>query len=131
MIMRGKSRLYFNIYEHHWLMLLWEFILPHIYQGVLEYYWHRFLHSPLMYKRFHKVHHYYKSPEPFDDMYIHPFEAFAYYIILFSPALVIKMHISCFLVYMAICGITGIMDHSGIRFVSFIYNTEDHGKYCS
>src|SRR5690349_21737296 len=115
-MMRGKSSLYFDINAHHGLLLIIEFITPHVSPGVLEYYWHRLLHTPIMYKRFHKVHHYYKSPEPFDDMYIHPLESFAYYMILFSPALVITMHYSCFLVYMAVCGITGIMDHSGIRF---------------
>lgn len=111
-------------------MLALEFIYPHIYQSVLEYYWHRLLHQPFLYKRFHKVHHHYNNPEPFDDMYIHPLEAFIYYMILFSPPFVFNMHISCFLAYMAICGVTGIMDHSGIKFsIPAVYNTEDHGMF--
>lgn len=28
----------------------------------------RLMHLPYVYKRLHKYHHYYKSPEPFDDL---------------------------------------------------------------
>ena len=100
-------------------------------QLVWEYYWHRLMHLPPFYRRFHKVfvyilcacacayvlilidtpfpspspprtlppifvhrrrqmHHYYKSPQPFDDMYIHPLEALGYYLILYSPAFVFR-----------------------------------------
>ena len=45
-----------------------------------EYYWHRLMHLPWFYVRFHKLHHHYKSPEPFDDLYIHPLEALGYYL---------------------------------------------------
>ena len=37
-------------------------------QLVWEYYWHRMMHLPWFYRRFHKMHHFYKSPQPFDDM---------------------------------------------------------------
>ena len=53
-----------------------------------EYYWHRLLHWAPLYKRFHKYHHAYKSPSPFDDMYISNLEAAGYYVILWSPPFV-------------------------------------------
>jgi sterol desaturase/sphingolipid hydroxylase (fatty acid hydroxylase superfamily) len=45
-----------------------------------EYWWHRLMHTPWCYRRAHKLHHAYKAPEPFDDMYIHPAEAAGYYL---------------------------------------------------
>ena len=32
----------------------------------------------------HRHHHFYKSPQPFDDLCIHPLEAFGYYVILYG-----------------------------------------------
>ena len=60
-------------------------------------------------------HHYYKSPQPFDDMYIHPLEAAGYYVILYSPAFVFRLHWIGFAVYMAIMGTCGVLDHCGIE----------------
>ena len=61
------------------------------------------------------MHHYYKSPQPFDDMYIHPLEAAGYYCILYSPAFIFRMHWIGFAVYMAIMGTCGVLDHCGIQ----------------
>lgn len=52
-----------------------EFLIAVIHENVVEYYWHRLMHLPWFYKRMHKLHHAYKSPSPFDDMYIHPVSA--------------------------------------------------------
>ena len=104
-----------------------------VWQSVLEYYWHLLMHVPMIYKAAHKYHHYYKSPEPFDDLFIHPLEGFGYQCILFSPIVVINMHVYSFLVYMTLLGICGVMDHSGIDFSvrlpvfgTKLYSTRDH-----
>jgi len=49
-------------------------VLGVLWQNVWEYYWHRLMHVPSIYRRFHKHHHFYKAPSPFDDMYIAPLE---------------------------------------------------------
>ena len=84
-------------------------------QSVLEYYWHRMMHLPAFYRRFHKMHHHYKSPQPFDDMYIHPLEAVGYYMILYSPAFIFCLHWSGFAAYMTVMGMCGVIDHCGIE----------------
>jgi len=97
-------------------------------QCVAEYYWHRLMHWPPCYRRFHKLHHHYKAPEPFDDLFIHPTEAFGYYCILFSPVLLVPdLPIMSFFAYMGVMGLCGILDHSGITLkLPGIYNTADH-----
>ena len=74
-MMRGITRTTFTLEEAGgpWVCV-GVFVMAMLQQQVLEYYWHRFLHLPTPYAYIHKVHHFYKSPEPFDDMYAHPFE---------------------------------------------------------
>lgn len=92
-------------------------------QSVLEFYWHWAMHTPLLYRTLHAHHHYYKSPQPFDDLCIHPLEAFGYFCILYSPAMVNLVpflggavcHVWAFLAYMSVCGVCGVLDHSGVR----------------
>ena len=100
------------------------------------------LHLPPLYKRFHKYHHAIKEPEPFNDMYIHPLEAFCYYCILYAPPFLFPCHVFAFIGYafeyfflcfflslshtllprflspfryMIVMGLAGTLDHSGIR----------------
>jgi sterol desaturase/sphingolipid hydroxylase (fatty acid hydroxylase superfamily) len=97
-------------------------ILGHL--NVLEYYWHRMMHLPWCYRRMHKLHHFYKSPVPFDDMFIHPVEgrclqiltrvvtltgpsllaALGFYIILSTVPLIYRVHIAAFAGYMIVAG---------------------------
>lgn len=100
------------------------------YENIAEYYWHRLMHMKYFYRYFHKLHHFYKSPEPFDDMYIHPVEAFGYYCILYAPPFLFRIHYLSFIMYMIIMGICGVLDHSGIDIeVPLLYHTADHDKH--
>lgn len=109
------------------LKILWELFAAVALEMVLEYYWHRLMHLRFVYRHLHKFHHYYKSPEPFDDMYIHPLEAFGYYCILYMSPFVMNIHMYAFIAYMMVMGIFGIMDHSGIQFeIPWLYKSADH-----
>lgn len=113
--MNGYSKMVF-ISEFPYASIIKDIFIMVSYENIMEYYWHRFLHSKIMYKNFHKYHHFYKAPEPWDDMYIHPFEAVAYYCILYSPPFLFRIHFISFLGYMIIMGLCGVIDHSGIKF---------------
>lgn len=90
----------------------WPLAKAVAWQAFLEYYWHRLMHLPWFYRRFHKLHHYHKDPGPFDDLLIHPAEAFGYFCILYSPAFVLgPMPLGSFLAYMGVMGILGVLDH--------------------
>jgi sterol desaturase/sphingolipid hydroxylase (fatty acid hydroxylase superfamily) len=129
----GRTMLVFNVADGGGLMgiLFWTSCAV-FWQSVIEYYWHRLLHLPFLYKRFHKVHHHYTAPEPFDDMYIHPLEAFGYYCILYSPPFIMPLHIAGFVIYMAIMGTCGVLDHCGVRIsIRGIYDSADHDMHHS
>mmetsp|Transcript_1148 Transcript_1148/g.2090 ORF Transcript_1148/g.2090 Transcript_1148/m.2090 type:complete len:167 (+) Transcript_1148:112-612(+) len=110
---------------------LWPLVLAVTWQSVAEYYWHRVMHWPSVYKRLHKLHHHYKAPQPFDDLFIHPVEGFGYYCILYSPVIALpRLPLGSFLVYMAIMGLCGVLDHCGVRIeLKGIYSTMEHDAH--
>ncbi len=62
-------------------------------------------------------------------MYIHPLEALGYYCILYSAPFVIPMHSYSFVLYMILMGLTGVLDHCGVKLaVPGVYDTTHHGK---
>jgi len=105
-----------SYYSSHILSIIFDFLIIVAYENIVEYYWHRLMHTKYCYGRFHKHHHHYKSPEPFDDLYIHPLEAIGYYTILYSPPFIFNIHIAAFLAYMVVMGVCGVLDRSGIKF---------------
>ena len=114
---QNKSKIVFLSVEEYGIHnIIKDLIIAVIYENFVEYYWHRFLHSKIMYKKYHKYHHYVKSPEPWDDMYIHPIEAIIYYCILYSPPFLFSCHYYAFIFYMIIMGLCGTLDHSGVNF---------------
>lgn len=102
-------------------------------QSVLEYAWHRLMHTRRWYRTLHKLHHHYKAPEVWDDLFIHPLEAFGYYCILYSPAFVGAgaVPVPAFLVYMALMGACGVLDHCGVdlKVPGGWYNTRFHDAH--
>jgi hypothetical protein len=56
-------------------------------------------------------------------------EAFGYYCILYSAPFVIPMHVHSFALYMALMGLTGVLDHCGVKLsIPGIYDTTHHGE---
>ena len=128
--LRGINKMHFgNVTPFEFLM---ELALSIMWQNVLEYIWHLIMHVPFVYRAWHKHHHFYKSPEVWDDLYIHPIESAGYYTILYSVPFVIRVHHYTMLSYMIIMGLLGVIDHSGIKFkvkLPFgytLYDSKDH-----
>jgi len=69
----------------------------------------------------HKYHHYYKAPEPFDDMMVHPLEIILFYTFsLYTPPFIIPMHWTALAVYAGIMGLTGMLDQYVDSFFCFV-----------
>eukprot|EP00761_Pharyngomonas_kirbyi_P003258 gb/GECH01003262.1/.p1 GENE.gb/GECH01003262.1/~~gb/GECH01003262.1/.p1 ORF type:complete len:267 (+),score=61.53 gb/GECH01003262.1/:1-801(+) len=99
-----------------------------LYMNVAEYYWHRLMHIPFFYRRWHKIHHSYKSPEPFDDLYVHPIEQFGFMCILHFPSLIVPF--SSYFYYILLNASQGILDHSGIDLnIPILYDSRIHDEH--
>lgn len=85
-------------------------------QLLAEYAWHYAMHAPAVYAALHRHHHHTKAPQPFDDLLIHPAEACGYLCILYSPLMLVPgLWWGSFVAYMALHGVAGVADHSGVR----------------
>ncbi|CEG00882.1 Fatty acid hydroxylase [Ostreococcus tauri] len=111
--------------------ILRGFAVATVWQSVLEYYWHRAMHARWFYERAHKIHHFYVSPCCWCDLCIHPMEAFGYYCILYAPGFFFPLHRASFILYMAVMGVCGVMDHSGVdvSFADGAYDTTFHDAH--
>lgn len=128
LVMRNASRLQFDEFE--WrrdvLGIVWACTI----EQIVEYFWHRAMHTAWLYSHLHRIHHANRAPSPFDDMLIHPLEGFGYYCILYSPAFLVNMHYSGFFVYMSIMGLCGVIDHCGVSLsVPGLYDSVDHDNH--
>ncbi|CAN0444313.1 unnamed protein product [Pylaiella littoralis] len=132
-IVAGRTRVSWDTeVGFSWPRTVAGLVLSLAWQSVLEYYWHRLMHLRPVYTRMHKYHHFYKSPEPFDDLMIHPLEAFGYYLQLYSPPFLFVVPVSSFLLYMVVCGVCGVLDHSGVALsMPGLYDTADHDRHHS
>jgi len=138
MSVRGLNNMRFTplLSEYSIGNMLIDLAVAVVFENIVEYYWHVLMHTRVCYNWFHKHHHYYKAPQPFDDMMIHPLEGLGYYCILYSPPFVLsQMHIGAYIIYMIIMGVCGVLDHSGVKFSIAlpvgpwkipIYSTVDH-----
>jgi sterol desaturase/sphingolipid hydroxylase (fatty acid hydroxylase superfamily) len=132
MSVRGTNRMCFDdIHTYGGLgYIAFDFMVAIVWQSVLEYYVHVLMHTKILYSTIHKYHHHYKSPEVWDDLYVHPFEALTHYTVLFSVPVLFRCHIYAFTMHLLVMGSAGILDHCGIKLsIPYIYNTEDHDAH--
>lgn len=92
-----------------------------------NFYWsHRLLHHPLVYKRWHKLHHTCKHPVPWTSLYVAPGEFFvailsSFLMPLWFAALVglyvpqMTPHYHTYAAYLAIATFSLVMSHDGMR----------------
>lgn len=110
--------------------VLCDVALLFTYFSICEYYLHRVMHRPYFYKRVHKVHHHYLTPEPFDDFYVHPGEALSFNMMMFAPCCMFPVTVPGYAIYLLINFIQEHLDHCGVRVVvGGLYNAEHHDSH--
>jgi len=96
---------------------LWQIPLCFILNDSLFYWGHRFLHTPLMYKRIHKKHHLFIQNVGMAAEFAHPVEDILTGAIpTFGPPLLLGCHMSVVSVYFALRMWETLDAHSGYKF---------------
>ncbi|MCA6437106.1 MAG: sterol desaturase family protein [Bacteroidetes bacterium] len=72
---KGYTRIYFNISDYGYLWLGVSFFIVLFIDDMFFYWSHRAMHTPSLYKFFHKVHHESTDPSPLTAFAFHPSEA--------------------------------------------------------
>jgi len=110
----GYTRLYFNASEHGWIWLMVQIPLLFFMNDITSYYSHRLFHYPYLYRRFHKLHHYYKQPTAFSVTAFHPIEFLFFQSLLILPAYTLDLNVVVYVGNLLYIYYYGIMNHSGI-----------------
>lgn len=106
--------------------VMFDLVICLLCQEIGFYYSHRLLHSKMLYKRLHKLHHKYQAPYGLTAIYCHPIEHILSNILPVVAAFpVLKCHVSTALLWITIALTTTINDHSGYH-LPFLHSSELH-----
>ncbi|KAK3699604.1 hypothetical protein QZH41_014306 [Actinostola sp. cb2023] len=131
----GYTTVYYEPSEKGWIYLILSAIFLFLLEDAGAYYYHRMLHWPFFYKRFHKMHHRYKAPTCFSATAMHPVEFFVFQLIIIMPVFVIPINAGVYVGVLLYLYYFGMIDHSGINLYSIVpwqppvVFHDDHHKY--
>ena len=103
---------------------LWQIRQCFIYIVLHDFYFyamHRVLHHPIMFRRYHRLHHQSYEPNPWSTFAFHPVEAVLTSV--FLPLFVVTIPISplCFIVFMSLTALFNTIGHNGYEFFPKIW----------
>jgi lathosterol oxidase len=110
----GLTNLYFDIHEYGLPYYILSICMMLGFNDTWMYWTHRWLHSPFLFSKVHKLHHRFYAPTPFSTMAFHPVEA----VVQFTPmlgALFVPLHIPTLFVLSAFLLIVSVTEHLGFR----------------
>lgn len=135
LLVEGGSLAFWDPAEHSWLYIAASTAGLFLWYHTLLYYWHRTMHRPWLFKRFHHVHHKYKYPVWLDALYEHPIEAAWGAVVILSPLFVFPIWAPSFFFFMVVMGLHEVIDHAGvvinIPFLATSKAHDDHHLRCN
>jgi len=93
--------------------LFWHLWVCWLGEDVFQYFFHRLLHIPFLYKHVHKLHHEFQTPFALAGSYATPYELVFLSICTFLPALLLRPHFFTFLMWILARQMDAVLEHSG------------------
>lgn len=92
LVLSGHMVVYKDPARYGWAWLLLSLPVMIVWHDLYFYFTHRWLHSPLMFRRFHGVHHRSRNPSPWAAYAFHPVEALINVAVTPIALLVLPLH---------------------------------------
>jgi len=110
------SLLYFKLsaYPMWWFWLSIPLML--LLHDTFFYWLHRFMHTPLLFKRMHRVHHQSIYPTAFAAYSFHPYEALGEALIVTAIVYILPVHALAFLIFQSVSTAYNVYGHCGREF---------------
>jgi lathosterol oxidase len=118
-IIRGKSRIYFDIADHGWGYWLVSISVVLVVTEPLVYWAHRMLHHPVLYKHLHLPHHQFRTPSPWTSMAFHPLDSFAQAAPHHLLAYVLPLHVSVYAFFIMFLQVWSTFIHERVTWVTW------------
>lgn len=118
-----------------WDVLLLQLVFFLIVEDYLNYWFHRWLHTPWLYKHVHSVHHQYDAPFSIVAAHAHPAEVIIQAIPSFVGPIVVSPHLYTLMLWQIVRNFEAIDIHSGyelplsIKSILPFYAGADHHDY--
>lgn len=90
-------------------------------EDFFEYWGHRMLHHPYLYKRIHKLHHQFTTPFGLTASVAHPIETIILGMATFFPAFIVRPHLFTFYVWIQVRQIDAVITHCGYELPSILH----------
>lgn len=109
--------------EFHFIQCIFELALTAIITEILFYIFHRIVHTPFLYKRFHKVHHSVKTPVSVATLYVDQWDMlFSNSIPLIFPVFFISSTTITAKLWFIFILTESILSHAGYKYLSEAHN---------
>lgn len=131
-VIEDSTRAYWSLGDHSILYTLLSTAGLFLWYHVMLYYWHRTMHRPWLFRRFHCVHHKHKAPIWLDALYEHPVEAAWGAVVLATPVFLFPVWAYSFFFFLFVMGLHELLDHAGIRLdlpLFFLSKSEGHDEH--
>jgi ferredoxin-NADP reductase/sterol desaturase/sphingolipid hydroxylase (fatty acid hydroxylase superfamily) len=110
---KGYTRIYFDINEYGYLWLGLSFFIVLFIDDMFFYWSHRAMHTPSLYKFFHKVHHESTDPSPLTAFAFHPSEAVVEYIVAFVLPFLLPLNFGLIIAWQIFSMLNNVLGHLG------------------
>ncbi len=111
----GWTLVYLKFDQHSWIYFLASPLILAILHDVYFYWTHRLLHHPVLYRRYHSVHHASLRPSPWASFSFHPVESLINAMALPILILILPLHPVVILLHLTLMTLTAVNNHLGFE----------------
>ena len=114
--LRPHTRIYLDVDDFGWPYLFLSVALMIVLHDAYFYWTHRLMHTRLLYRTFHAVHHRSTNPSPWAAFSFHPLEAIVEAGVIYAIVFLIPSHPLALLQFMAWMTLFNVLGHVGYEF---------------
>lgn len=111
--------------------IAWQMLAMILLQDTIFYWSHRTLHRPRLFRAIHVKHHTFRYVRGYVAEYSHPIESLANLVALMAPAILLKVHLLTFAIWMLIRVVETVWAHSGYAFDGLASRHAFHHLYAA
>ena len=126
---KGYTRIYTDIHDYAWWWLPVSLVISMMIDESYYYWVHRWLHTPAIFKKIHRIHHQSNTTSPWTAFAFHPIEGLILAAILPMTLMVVPMHPFIILTQLSIMTITSVINHLDIELYPGNFNKHAVGRW--